>query len=358
MPPFNVCKFFFVLCLAGSLSACIPASNLPTPVVLQTTPTPFQVATLEQNPTLAAKQSATPSPYAGLSIDALTSRGYGEGQIADLGLISETTRFSRHLISYPSDGLVINGFIDIPFGAGPFPVIVLLHGYVDPSGYQIETYTARYAASFADAGYIVVHPNYRNYPPSDAGPNEFRVGFAIDVLNLLAEVNAQAAQPGLLESANPNAIFLWGHSMGGGIALRILTVGADVQGAVLYGSMSGDERRNFEWIRDVLSEGDRGNEELTAPEEVLQAVSPINFYDRISAPVSIHHGDIDEVVPPAWSTELCAQLQSLGKPVECFSYHNMPHTFYGSLDELLIQRSIEFFMRYTPTQQIVEGLNV
>ncbi|MCL5429843.1 MAG: prolyl oligopeptidase family serine peptidase, partial [Chloroflexi bacterium] len=192
------------------------------------------------------------------------------------------------------------------------------------------------------------HPNYRNYSPSDSGPNEFRVGFAIDVLNLIAEANAQAGQPGLLEAANPEAIFLWGHSMGGGIALRVLTVGADLQGAVLYGAMSGDERRNFEHIRDVLSDGERGNEELTAPEEALQAISPINFYDRISVPVSIHHGDIDEVVPPAWSAELCSQLQSLGKSVECFSYHNMPHTFYGSLDELLIQRSIDFFQRLTP----------
>src|SRR3990172_5283916 len=106
--------------------------------------------------------------------------------------------------------------------------------------------------------------------------------------------------------------------MGGGIALRVLTVGADVQGAMLYGAMSGDERRNFEWIRDVLSDGERGNEELTAPEEALQAISPINFYDRIYVPVSIHHGDIVEVVPPAWSAELCSQLQSLGKSVECF----------------------------------------
>src|SRR3990170_223508 len=135
--------------------------------------------------------------------------------------------------------------------------------------------------------------------------------------------------------------FGWGHSMGGGITLRVLTVGADVQGAVLYGAMSGDERRNFEQIRDVLSDGERGNEELTAPEEALHAISPINFYDRISVPVSIHHGDIDETVPPAWSTELCSQLLALGKLVECFSYHNMPHTFYGSLDTLLIERSIE-----------------
>jgi dipeptidyl aminopeptidase/acylaminoacyl peptidase len=281
-------------------------------------------------------------------IEALADRTYGNGQVIDLGQMSQATNFTRHLISYPSDGLTINGFMDIPNGAGPFPVILLMHGYVDPVGYQIETYTARYSAEFANAGYIVIHPNYRNYPPSDFGPNDFRVGFAVDVLNLIAEVNAQAGQPGLLEQANPDAVFLWGHSMGGGISLRVITVGVDVQGAVLYAAMSGDERRNFEWIRDVLSDGERGIQELTAPEDAFQAISPINYYDRISVPVSIHHGDIDETVPPAWSDELCALLQSKGKEVECFSYHNMPHTFYGSLDDQLIQRSIEFFQRYTP----------
>jgi dipeptidyl aminopeptidase/acylaminoacyl peptidase len=280
----------------------------------------------------------------------LASRQYGDGQIIDLSLISEAENFSRHLISFSSDGLVINGFADVPFGPGPFPVILLLHGYVDPAEFQIETYTARYAASFARAGFIVIHPNYRNYAPSDNGSNLFRTGFAIDVMNLVAEVNAQAGNPGLLETANPDAIFLWGHSMGGGIALRVLTVGADVQGAVVYGSMSGDERRNFEHIRDLLSEGQRGNEELTAPEEVFQLVSPIYYYDRITVPISIHHGDLDEYVPFEWSTELCSLLQGFGKTVECFSYHNMPHTFYGSLDDLLIQRSIEFFLRYTPVQ--------
>jgi dipeptidyl aminopeptidase/acylaminoacyl peptidase len=331
-----------------AVTSCSQASDLPTPQLLQTTATPFAVQTAAS--AVTAGPSATPDPYAGLTIDELMARSYGDGQIVDLGVMSEAGSFTRHLISYPSDGLAINGFIDIPSAARLTPVIILLHGYVDPDGYQIETYTARYAASFASAGFIVIHPNYRNYAPSDFGSNEFRVGFAIDVLNLIAEVNAQAGQPGLLEKANPDAIFLWGHSMGGGIALRVMTVGADIQGAVLYGAMSGDERRNFEHIRDVLSEGERGNEELTAPDEILKLISPINFYDRISVPVSVHHGDLDETVPPVWSTELCATLQNLGESVECFSYHNMPHTFYGSLDRLLIERSIEFFIRNTPVQ--------
>lgn len=340
-------QFLGILLGAGLLAGCnLPTSELPTPQLISATvsATPFQVAEV----TVAPSAEATADPYAQLGVDALTARSYGGGQVVDLGILATGGNFTRHLISYPSDGLAINGFMDIPFGSGPFPVVLVLHGYVDPVGYKVENYTAGYAAAFVNAGYIAIHPNYRNYPPSDSGPNEFRVGYAIDVLNLIADVNAQAGQIGILEAADPDAIFLWGHSMGGGIALRVLTVGADVQGALVYGSMSGDERRNFEHIRDVLSEGERGNEELVATDEQLLQISPIYFYDRIQAPVSIHHGDIDDVVPLAWSQELCDLLQSLGKTVECFTYHNMAHTFYGLNDQLLIERSIEFFQRFTP----------
>ena len=337
---------FLLLAITSLLVGCAQPAALPTPQVLAANPssTPFQ------NPSLApeAGPTATPDPYAGLTISDLVARSYGGGDVLDLGVLGSNSRFTRHLISYPSDGLALNGFMDIPVGDGPFPVVLVLHGYVDPEGYTVETYTARYAAAFANAGYIAIHPNYRNYPPSDNGPNEFRVGFAIDVVNLILVVNSQAGAPGLLQAANPDAVFLWGHSMGGGITLRVLTVGADVQGAVLYGSMSGDERRNFEQIRDVLSDGGRGNEELTAPDEALQLISPIYYYERIAVPVSIHHGDVDASVPLAWSLELCEQLEALGKQVECFTYHNMPHVFYGENDELLIRRSIEFFESLTP----------
>lgn len=296
-------------------------------------------------PSASSTPTSAPDPYAELSITSLAAREYGGGELQSLEIMSNTPEFTRYLISYPSDGLTINGFMDLPHGEGPLPVLLVLHGYVDTQGYLIETYTARYAQIFAEAGYIVLHPNYRNYPPSDWGPNLFRVGYAIDVLNLIAILGQQAGLPGPLEQADRDNIFLWGHSMGGGIIQRVLTVGAEVNGAVLYGSMSGDERQNFEHILNVLSEGERGFPELGIPNEALLRISPSYHYERIVVPVSIHHGNIDDVVPPDWSEDLCAQLEELGKEVECFTYRNMPHIFYGLNDDEFVQRSIDFFER-------------
>jgi dipeptidyl aminopeptidase/acylaminoacyl peptidase len=132
--------------------------------------------------------------------------------------------------------------------------------------------------------------------------------------------------------------------MGGGVALRAITVDPDVKAAVLYGSMSGDERKNHERIL-TWSGGQRGQEELATPEEDLQRISPIFHLERIRAAVSIHHGEGDATVPPEWSTELCVRLGELGKTAECFTYPGQPHTFRGEGDLLFSQRVTAFFDR-------------
>jgi dipeptidyl aminopeptidase/acylaminoacyl peptidase len=211
--------------------------------------------------------------------------------------------------------------------------------------YGTLDYTTRYADSLAQADYLVLHPNLRDYLPSDSGPNPFRIGAAVDVLNLIGLVRQHAGQPGPLEKAVPGAIGLWGHSMGGGITLRAITVSPDVRAAVLYGSMSGDEQQNYEQIQ-LWTGGTSGLEELNTPEDALRRISPINYLDQIQAAVSIHHGADDATVTLEWSIDLCAQLQALAKPVECYTYEGQPHTFSGEGDQLFISRTIAFFDAY------------
>jgi dipeptidyl aminopeptidase/acylaminoacyl peptidase len=226
--------------------------------------------------------------------------------------------------------------------------VIVNHGYVDPAAYHTLTYTTHYADALAAAGFIAIHPNLRGYPPSQNGPNEFRVGFAVDVLNLVALVRKHGGQPGPLSLADPAAIGLWGHSMGGGVTLRSITVDPEIHAAVLYGAMSGDELRNHERIRDYFSGGSGGLwEEGEAPGEAdLRTISPIFHLDRIGAAVSIHHGALDDQVPLEWSVELCSLLEAQAKPVECFVYDGAPHTFSGATDALFIQRVIDFFSQH------------
>ena len=327
------------------LAACAPLNPLPTQQ-LPYTETPFTTVTplLSPIPSLPPTLTVTPDPYYNWSNEYLRARAYGGGQIGFLEVMDHNSLFTRYLIRYPSDGLNIYGFADIPNDEEIHPVIIALHGYIDPAVYHTLDYTTRYADALASAGYIVLHPNLRGYNPSDTGENLFRVGMAIDVLNLIAVVQSQSREADILKNADSNSIGLWGHSMGGGISTRVLTVTDDVKAAVLYAAMSGDEEKNYAAIRQWSGQT-RGLEELNVPVEALSSISSMYFFDNIGAAVSIHHGKADELVPMSWSVTTCERLSLLGKSVECFYYDNMPHTFYGKGDEQFIQNTIEFFNR-------------
>ncbi|HEX9798156.1 MAG TPA: alpha/beta fold hydrolase [Anaerolineales bacterium] len=323
-----------------ALAAACGQAPAPAPVVRASTWTPTASATASPAP--APTQTGTPDPYAGLTIADLSARSYGPGELVVDQRLAAEGGFDRVLFHYPSDGLTVHGFMNLPAGEGPLPVVVVLHGYVSPLGYETLAYSGRYADALAEAGFLVLHPNYRDYPPSDVGPNPFRIGYATDVLNLLAIVRQTAGAPGPLAQADGQSIGLFGHSMGGGIGLRAITVDPQIRAAVLYGSMSGDERLNYEKIVE-WSGGRAGWAELNTTQADLRRISPIDHLDRIEAAVSLHHGELDETVPPIWSEDLCQRLAALDKPVECFSYSRMPHTFYGEGERLLLERAIAFF---------------
>ena len=300
---------------------------------------------------VAATHTATPDPYWPYTVEHLRTRSYGGGELEIVELLVETSYFVRYLVRFPSDGLTIYGFVNVPQKIGPLAVIIALHGYIDPGIYQTLDYTTGYADALARAGYLVIHPNLRNYPPSDSGENLFRVGMAIDVLNLIAIIKSQAGlleiQSGqnLLLDADPDRLGLWGHSMGGGITTRVVTVSPDVKAAVLYAAMSGDERQNFEAISH-WSDGLRGQEELAVPVKELGRIDPQNFFAQITARIAIHHGRADELVPLAWSIHTCDTLRELSLPVECTYHQGMPHTFFGDGDLLFVQAVQNFFDRF------------
>jgi len=342
-------RLYLVISLV--LVACAPALHTRTPIpTVPATPLPTITELPTSTPTLLPTVSPTPDPYFPWSIDYLRSRAYGGGQIEFLEVMGDYLYFTRYLMRYPSDGLNIYGFADIPNDEGPHPVVLALHGYIDPALYNTLDYTTLYADAIATAGYIVLHPNLRGYAPSDGGENFFRIGMAIDVLNLIALVQSQSGGTDPLRTAMPDRIGLWGHSMGGGITTRVLTVTDDVRAAVLYAAMSGDEQKNYEAIRQWSGQT-RGLEELNVPADALSRISPMYFFQNITAAVSIHHGTADATVPLDWSIQTCDQLTSLGKNVQCVYYQDMPHTFYGSGNDEFIQNTVQFFNQNLKTPE-------
>ncbi len=338
-----------VVVAAGCGPAAAPATEAPPPTataftlpvataVDTATPAPTQTPTATATPTVVASATITPTPdpYEALYIDSLRARTYESTlEIGQVVLVTDT--FTRSLITYTGDGLTLHGYLNIPRGEGPFPVVIVNHGYIDPGNYGTVNYMAIYTDPLAAAGFLVVHPDYRGYGASEPGPNLFRVGFAVDVLHLIAAVKT-------LPLADPNAIGLFGHSMGGGISLRVATVSDEVDAVLLYGSMSGDEHANLGRLVEWTGQADLP--ELGVAPEVVARLAPIEALENITAAISLHHGDNDATVPPAWSADLYERLTSLGKPVEYFSYAGQPHTFFNEGHTLLLERTITFFRQH------------
>ncbi len=323
------CFFAFSL-IIGLLTACAPAQAEPmiptfAPSPVPATSTPFQPQAATRTPLVFPTITATlpvptmtPNPLEKYTIASMRARIYGIGTIQLLEKISEEGRFTRYKFQYSSDGIPIYGFVNIPKGEGTFPVIIAIHGNYDTGGYQLMPYSTIYADRIAQEGYIVFHPNMRNYGESGSGDDRFRNGLATDILNLIAMIQSQGGV-GTWSMINPEKIGLWGHSMGGEVALRVTTISNDINATMLYAPMSGDVSKNAAYIN--------AQDELDTPPHLLTAISPHHSYGLITSPLKLYHGTADEVIPVLWSKETCATLTALGKEINCAFYEGAKHTF-------------------------------
>ncbi|MCC6905443.1 MAG: alpha/beta fold hydrolase [Anaerolineae bacterium] len=282
-------------------------------------------------------------PFANLTIDALAARPYGGSGIVLGRVVRAEPEFTQYEMTYPSDGLVITGLIDIPTGDGPFPVALVNHGYMMFHEYKPGFDSWRYADWLAKKGYIAIMSDYRMYGGSDTGPNPFHIGYAVDIMNLIAQVDS-------LSQAAPGQIGVFGHSMGGEIAMYPMVISDEVDAVVLYSSMSGDAGRNWEhsWRYWPIQ---RAAMDATAliygrpaeNPEGYAAISPVNYLERVRMPVMIHHGTHDESVPYWWSEELWKQMEEIGINVTFWPYPGGGHSLPT---DVLMQRTYEFFEQH------------
>jgi dipeptidyl aminopeptidase/acylaminoacyl peptidase len=330
----------------------------PTPVVFPTATQTTPPTSTPAPPTLAP----TPHPLAGVTIDGQRARAYPGGTIQILRTLETTDAYIRHYIAYPSDGLTITGILQIPPGDGPFPVIILNHGYHERGSYWPGSGTWLAAEYLNGRGYLTIAPDYRSWGESDWGPSLFHTGLVADVLNLVSSLPS-------LPQADPNRVGLWGHSMGGGITTKALTMDPRIRAAVLYAPNSADDADLIaRWGRGCLP----GETQITTscnPAEVIPAdlppeiiaaylsaaadpamlrqIAPIYFLGYVAAPVQIHIGAADgaelNATPPEWSVKLHETLLAAGVQSDLFVYEGQGHLFAGAAWTEMMGRAADFF---------------
>ena len=355
----------------ASLVFIIIAACQPTPAPLFPSLTASQVTfpteTSSPIPTITLTASPTPTtrelifPY---TIAGLRQHDFKSGAIHIRSILDKNDTYTSYLIDYPSDGLTITGVMQIPAGGGPFPVIVMNHGFFSRSIYNSGDGTDRASAFLAAHGYITLASDYRSWGDSDVGNSFFYSGLVIDVINLMSAIPS-------IKQADPVRIGMWGHSMGGGVTMKALTITAQVKAAVLYSPVSAD-------FADVIARwgpgcfGDVGQGELIVgcnssdviPEELprnvqdayrfavsdaeaLKQVSPFYHLDEVHAPVQIHYGTEDgkylSGTPPQWSIKLTQGLRDAGAYAELYQYEGEGHSFIGQPWFDFMGRTLRFF---------------
>lgn len=332
-----------------SFSTPYPSEYIPTVVALTAaalaTPTSPTYTPTATQPSPTPTITLTPAPYQQYTIDYLRQRSYGGGAIEIVNTIEVSGEFTRTLIRYSSEDLTMYGFMNIPAGDGPFPVIIMLHGLGDSGSFNSLSFRSDIADALTRQGFMVIHPVMRGYPPSDSGDNMFRVGMATDILNLIALIKTQAGQMAALEKATPERIGLLGQSLGGNVALRILAVSPDVKAAVLYSSLSGNELKNSQQLYKISLEPHFQNELNILP-SLLPSISPVYYYANITVPIQLHHGTADETVPLSWAQETCLLLSAAGKNINCVYHEGEGHVFSEDIKAEFLESMINFYKTY------------
>ena len=236
---------------SGEASSAAPSPSASSSAASSTSPDTS--ASSEPAPSSSAT-TTVPAAASRVSIPGLIERDY-DGRGLRLGrVLAGTGDYVRHAATYRSDGLRISGVMNIPRGKGPFPVLVLLHGYIDPAYYVTGQGLMREQDYLAREGYAVLHIDYRNHAGSDDDPaaeRRLRLGYTADTINAVLAVKRSG-----IARLDGDRVGLLGRSMGGGVTYNALVTRPGlVKAAVVFAPVSSRTADNFNrWIRDDRSE--------------------------------------------------------------------------------------------------------
>ena len=303
----------------------------------------------EPSPTPPA--SAKPVPPHPVSLPALFDKRY-DGRRLRLGdVVVVTDAYTQRDVTFRSNGLTISGQMLLPHGRGPFPVLVLAHGYIDPAIYVTGQGLRREQDWLARDGYAVLHVDYRNHAGSDRDPRadlRLRLGYTVDVVNAVRAVRRSG-----LRRLDAERVGLLGRSMGGGVVYNVLTAAPGlVDAAVVFAPVSSRAGDNFNrWIRDDPGRAGLSQQIIRAygaPEDnrrFWRAASPRSYFERITEPLLIHHGTADESCPIRWSRASLEALERSGVDARMFTYPGEPHAFVEAWPTSM-RRTVRFFERH------------
>jgi uncharacterized protein len=266
------------------------------------------------------------------SISIAMTRDYDGRNLKVLRKLSENSAYTRYQATYKSGDLKICGILIEPKGKGPFPMVVLAHGYIDPKVYVTGQGFRREQDWLPRNGYGVLHVDYRNHACSDKDPKNdvnMRLGYAEDVINAGLAIRGSD-----IPWIDNERVAVLGRSMGGGVTYQALAIAPGVfDAAITYASVSSNAADNFNrWQRNNYDIGDKILAKYGEPKDNPDAwrqMSSRNYFFRITEPVLSFHGTADDTCEISWARATKRALDAAGVENELVEYKGAGHYFYG-----------------------------
>ena len=318
------------------------ATSTPTPTDSATpTPVPKPGA-----PSSTAAAETLPPVRHKVSLPALMREDLTGGRIRRVRQILANEAYTRNEVTYPSGSVTVSGVLLRPRGKGPFPAVVLNHGYIEPSIYVNGQGLMREQDYLARAGFVVLHTDYRGHAGSDPASDrsrEARLGYTRDTINAVQAVKKE-------RYVDPERVAMLGRSMGGGVTYNAIVAKPGlVKAAVVFAPVSSDFVDNFNrWTvaerPDAAAATYRRFGTPRQEPEFYQGLSARTYFDRITEPVLIHHGTLDDSCPIEWSRETQRLLKRAGVDSRLEIYRGEQHAF-GPQWPLSMERTVRFLRR-------------
>ena len=214
-------------------------------------------------------------------------------------------------VTYPSDGLKVNGYIARPKAHGTYPVLLWNRGGFGERGALDDLRAMLILGSTARWGYVVLGTQYRGNMGGE-GTEDFGGDDVNDALNLLDVADS-------LPYTDMSRVAIEGASRGGMTTYRALTMDNRFRCAITHAGVAdlfalAESRGGLaDWLDDLF-----GDLPVAEHDRELSRRSAVYFADRFpdDCPLLLLHGTADNRVPISQSEALADELKRWDKPFE------------------------------------------